>query len=71
MRLEVLTVVGIYDSRQNECSAIHLVSVHDEVCASCCGEPLALVPTCWLAYPGVGGWVFLKFQPSLGLKRAC
>ena len=70
MRLVVLTVGEIYDSWQNECSAIHLVSVHDEVSASCFGEPLALVPTCWLAYPG-GRVGLLKFQPSLGLKRAC
>ena len=45
--VEALTLVEVYDSRLDECSAIHLVSMEYEECASYMGEP----------YPGVGGWV--------------
>ena len=63
MRLVVLTVGEIYDSWQNECSAIHLVSVHDEVSASCFGGHLCqLVGLHTLVW--VGGFAKISAQLS-------
>ena len=54
--VEALTLVEVYDSRLDECSAIHLVSMEYEECASYMGEPRvgsdansACIPWC--------GWV--------------
>ena len=63
--VEALTLVEVYDSRLDECSAIHLVSMEYEECASYMGEPRVgsdANSVVGLRDPGVGGWVLLNFS---------